>query len=293
MNITELFENALFKITNKNNGNVTDIAAGTSGFAVSVLQQGTVSLPEISQCFFSTAVGSLAGKYFLISSTTTDNYVWFTVDGVGADPAVGGRTGIKVALPSGIGQNMAAGIVTLVLYGCEQSSIICNDASTLTAGDNFLIYNSTITFVPWYRIDEAGTEPVTAGTKVPIDILSTDLAAAVSSKSDAVLSLIKFQTPDIRGYFIRSWDHGAGRDPDVATRKPALDFINLDDAVGTTQQDEVGPPSGLTSSGAVPATMWVQEGPGDLGGVSETGSVIALGNETRPINVYLMPIIKY
>jgi L-serine dehydratase len=38
------------------------------------------------------------GDYFLLSSPTTDYYVWFTLEGAGADPAVGGRSGIRVDL---------------------------------------------------------------------------------------------------------------------------------------------------------------------------------------------------
>jgi hypothetical protein len=39
-------------------------------------------------------------KHFLISSTTTDYYVWFSVDGDGDDPLIASRTGIKVNISS-------------------------------------------------------------------------------------------------------------------------------------------------------------------------------------------------
>ncbi|MEM4359732.1 MAG: hypothetical protein QXT45_04330 [Candidatus Bilamarchaeaceae archaeon] len=42
----------------------------------------------------------IAGRHFLISSTTDDYYVWLD-DGVASDPAVPGRTGIAVAYTSG------------------------------------------------------------------------------------------------------------------------------------------------------------------------------------------------
>ena len=41
-----------------------------------------------------------AGAYFEYSSTATDYYGWFTVDGNGTDPAVPGRTGVQIALSS-------------------------------------------------------------------------------------------------------------------------------------------------------------------------------------------------
>ena len=43
--------------------------------------------------------GSLSGEYILVSSPSTDYYVWFDVTGMGsADPAISGRTGIIVTI---------------------------------------------------------------------------------------------------------------------------------------------------------------------------------------------------
>ena len=87
-------------ITNNANGNVTDTAAGTSGFTVSVTQQGTAGLPEISQVTPTIAAVLSGGEYFTFDDGTTSYYVWFTLDGAGADPTPGG-TGIQVDLASG------------------------------------------------------------------------------------------------------------------------------------------------------------------------------------------------
>lgn len=276
-------------VTNKVNGAVTASSAQTSGFTVTVHQTGHGSQPEIT-FITPTAASGLAGKYFFISSTTTDYYVWFKESGTGTDPAIGGRTGIEVAVNTGDTLLQVYAAIFFALGGCEQSKITCNAASTLTPGDNFLIYNSTITFVPWYRVGGAGSEPATAGTKFPIDVDTADTAIQVATKTRDALARVFFQTPKYGGYFMRVFDNGAGVDPDAATRYPTLGFEQSGDNVGTLQNDENKLHSHSTGeclggSGSIGYT-------GDIfQGVYETG--VSGGAEARPLNVYEMRIIKY
>ena len=54
---------------------------------------------------------SLNNKYFLISSTTVDYYVWFNVGGAGVDPALVGKTGVAVAIAANATANVVAAAV--------------------------------------------------------------------------------------------------------------------------------------------------------------------------------------
>jgi len=104
-----------------------------------------------------------------------------------------------------------------------------------------------------------------------------------------------FNIPDYRGKFFRAWDHGAGNDPDAASRTAQATGGNTGDNIGSIQADEY--------ESHQHQTYWGQNGAGDLypetpyisnvyGGGAHSVSASG-GNETRPINTYIMPCIKY
>ena len=102
-----------------------------------------------------------------------------------------------------------------------------------------------------------------------------------------------FNLPDLRGVFVRGWDHAKGIDPDAATRTNRGD-LTTGDHVGTKQADDLDAHThdvvnGTTGAGA--ASGVVLDG---AGGTAPAMIVTAStgGNETRPININLMYVIK-
>lgn len=287
-----VIRNGSFTVTNKSNGIVTPAASHTSGFTVNIDQVGTGVLPEITT-ITPISAAPLSGKYFVISSTSTDYYVWFTVNGGGSDPAIGGRTGIKIALLSTLNIQGVATENYYALNGCEHSNIVTLAAASLSAGDYFTIDNSTTTYVIWYRIDGIGTEPVVSGTKISVPISTGFTAAQVANATKADLLRILFKIPAVQGYFVRARDNGAGIDPLSGLRLPAGDVSIVGDQIGTYQEDGVGKHTHEIQYYANAGT--------ERGGSSvDTTDTTFLapteensGAETRPKNIYFMPIIKY
>lgn len=137
-----------------------------------------------------------------------------------------------------------------------------------------------------------------------------------------------FNVPDLRGWFLRGWDHGAGRDPNAGTRlnrgdgttgdhvgTKQLDLINVASLNGSVTMTDVVPNwlsagPGFISSNFVPYTV-INGGTGpDLSGNDQSGSgphgytinfnaltgtiaFPATGPETRPVNVCMMFAIAY
>lgn len=105
-----------------------------------------------------------------------------------------------------------------------------------------------------------------------------------------------FNLPDMRGRFPRGWDHGAGVDPDAASRTNRGDGT-VGDYVGTKQADEyrshdhqnkaVG--SAINSTSVSTYAAYRDNAPY----LNALNTNVSGGNETRPTNINVMYIMKY
>jgi len=107
-----------------------------------------------------------------------------------------------------------------------------------------------------------------------------------------------FNLPDWSGMFLRSWDHGAGIDPNAATRTVPGAIgatISAGDHVGTEQDHEIEAHKHRLDY----SNDWTDDGTDGLGRINEHAAYGTShientgGDETRPINVNVMVIIKY
>jgi microcystin-dependent protein len=142
------------------------------------------------------------------------------------------------------------------------------------------------------------------------------LYAAIGTAYGGNTTSQTFNLPDLRGKFLRGWDHGAGADPDAAMRTAVNGGGHTGDHVGTAQAGElashthsVSDPghahtytNGFQNDGQV-VTGHIQGGSntsftvwaGTFGTVSaKTGITLSSigGAETRPVNVAVNYIIK-
>lgn len=101
-----------------------------------------------------------------------------------------------------------------------------------------------------------------------------------------------FNVPDLRGRFLRGWDHTAGRDPDSADRTASATGGATGDNVGSVQ---------ISTFEAHAHGLYYQsynaEGVDNIAAAQITGVPVAVtaeagGDETRPINAYVVYIIR-
>jgi hypothetical protein len=183
--------------------------------------------------------------------------------------------------------------------GKRQNVITTVAASAMPDGCFFNIYGFSSVSIPYYFyyvIDGVDTDPNVAGAQgFPVAINSTDIADEVAEKTCFEINTALFCVPDYRGLFFRAWDDGAGRDPDAASRTALGGTPGVGgDEVGTYQSDQFKSHIHQLSNYNVAAS---QSGGGAtidvISGFTPFNTTATGGNETRPINAYVMPVIKY
>lgn len=304
-----------FRINNLEDNAVTEATAGTSTFVMSLIQSGLTfgatslsaeyrvtqhgAKEEITD-FNAIAASTLGGLYFTFTSlsggTPTSYYLWYTVAGAGADPAVPGHTGIQVNLETADTAAIVANKTIIALNGREASLITFTDGSTITGGDYFLCDTFTANYYVWYKVDGIGGDPMVASrTGIQVDVLSTDTIAQVVSKTTIAINSKFFAVPDYRGLFPRMLDLGANNDQEPAERYSSIPGY-FGDMLGTFERDTYiahrHPP--LNS----PDNFLHFQGSGSSGaagnGIYEVGATGDDGFfETRPKNFNVDIYIKY
>lgn len=170
-----------------------------------------------------------------------------------------------------------------------------------------------------------GTVIAFAGESAPAGYLECNGSAVNRTTYSALFAVIgtmygpgngttTFNVPDYRGRLLRGWDHGAGIDPDRASRTDRGDGTTGDN-VGTRQADAYkshnhtaststsvslsanyawhSPSSSGYDGGNYPTNPGYDIAANTASASSSTTVNASGGNETRPININVMYCIKY
>lgn len=288
-----------WSFSNTANGAVST-PQNTTPFTINVLTLGSPTTPAMYDITFTPASTVTASEYFTFQTSTGFYYWWFEKDGIGTDPALPGFTqGYKVAIETGYTADDLAVISARAIEGQGNYTYTALAASAITPGAYIEVGIVGATYLPYYKIDGAGDAPtVPSTTPFPIDILSTDTASEVATKTANLLNPMLWQMPDWRGAFLRGWDNGRGLDPDAASRLNRGDGT-VGDNVGTFQGSEYAAHTHPTSNAqnflttsAGPGAFQAQVGAGfDVEDPVTTG--LSGGNETRPVNYSFNICVKY
>ncbi len=198
---------------------------------------------------------------------------------------------------------------------CQDSLVVASNltvSNSITLGgvarDSWPGFDTNVvpagTILPWGSMSNAPSGFLFCdGTGYETNGVYSNLYFTIGTNFGFNIAAGKFRVPDLRGYFLRGWDNGQGRDPDAADRLKNTGDGNSGDNVGSRQVDSVQAhnhtfPTAQSSDG----TDTYLEHRGQSADDTQTTTQMSFPpgaasstttNETRPKNVYVNFIIKH
>lgn len=178
--------------------------AGTTSFTVSVVLEGNSRVQHMLSINMTTA--PTAGQYFLLSSTTVDYYFWYTIDGAGSDPAVGGRTGVVIPILSTDSLQVRVNKSINCLNAVLAQLITFPLGNTLAGGEYWLFDTTGDNYYVYYIVGGNGSDPAIANrTGIRVSINGTESELELAEASRGAVNGKYFAVMDMRGQMLRGW----------------------------------------------------------------------------------------
>lgn len=305
--------NAFSMIINNNQYYIATTNSGTSGFTFTGISaanellafQGNSNNGANEFGYAITAVpasslpnGPAAGAYFNVHiNGDGQRFFWYN-KGTNALPAPpSGGTPIQINIGSDYTARDIADVTREAILGYAATNIT---VPALPPAGSYFTFSSNAgalrNFYVWFQINTAGVitgvDPAPPGrTGILVVLFSTDTANQIRGRTRDAINNYQYQAPDFRGMFFRAADPNATWDEDAATRWSYTAGVFGANA-GTFEYQQFL--SHFHSIGNQP----LNNGGAALDGGTPYSLVTANsnnsgGSETRPVNAYVYPYIRY
>lgn len=260
---------------------------------VSLYVRTLQGMPSFFYSFALDVTAAWAGTYIqFYDPTNTQYYIWVRVNGVGVDPSPGG-TGFRVDLIDGNPAWLAASLFAQIIRGGSAYTIQFLSGAAVPPGSAWLFstYGGAGNWYVWYTVDGLGVDPAIAlRTGIKVDLLSTDSALTVTSKTLMELNSIYYAVPDYRGMILRGMGDQWGPEDFVMTQSAT----NVQSIPHIIQWQSFS----AHTHDYVQITGYVSNNPSGVGALDITGSSLQPthytgGNSTRPTNASVYYYIRY
>lgn len=294
--------NQLFAVCNTGfalTGTLADGGGGNAtGFSITNVS-GVTALQAFQNDGFTVSTTSGAalvkagtGRFWLFGVGGVQYNMWFNVDGANTNPAAAG-TAIQVNISSTYSANDVADVVREALNAFQSTNITIPG---IPPAGSYFTFSSNPTalrnFYVWFSIDDIGADPLIPGsTGIEIFLLSSDTPIIIRDRLRTTLNAYQYYVPDFSGLFPRYADPNMIYDFDGNFRWSNVAFQGGANA-GTFEYSQF-----LSHNHGMIQSL-VNAGP-DVNATSTVVPTITQntnlsgGSETRPVNVYVYPYIRY
>lgn len=296
-----LLNTTTFPVFDSNLGGIVTKTLTNANVTLSASESENAILRLIGTLSGAVQITTAAAGFTFVENATTGAFAVTITNGAGTpatipqgvttlvitDATNGARTLAPLAASS-----TTAGIVQLATVAETQTGT--NTTKAVTPADVAAIATVlTGAIIPYFTETPPSGWLECNGAAVSRTTYAT-LFAFIGTRAGAGDGSTTFNVPDLRGYFMRGWDHAAGNDPNAGTRTDSGDGTS-GDHVGTKQADALaahihtytrpnplnGPTNHPTGSGRNDPNGWTTDNSGSTG-----------GSETRPKNINVMYCIK-
>lgn len=286
------------------------IINGSSGFVTTQEVNGSDSYQSITVQISALPAAGSYFKYGVVGFGSV--YVWFTIDGVGVDPVVGG-TAIRCPLLSSYTVAQAAAVIREAMHGFQSDNLTTVPAASIPAGAYFRFNANGDAYAVWYQVSNVGNEPSVGAQNIKVSLIGTETNSQVALATIKAINMFKFAVPNFRNCFLKGMNLGSTNIPvdDAYTKRFGLAdlFPNETYGLGSYQMYQViqhfhqyveastpttvgTPVTGTTvayqeeNTGAFPKSLPDVPLSNQLTGPSG-------GAENRPFNAYINFVINY
>lgn len=248
-------------VVNTDVGYTQDASDVNTGFTILVTTQGVGerATQQTSQVnTIADVAGSLAGTYFLISNAfdQIQYYVWYRVSGVGSDPAIANKTGIRVDITT---NDTALAVSTATVNKLNELS----DFAAELSSPNFVVANTG--YGP-ATATAAGTSGFTISTTQvgALDVLLSDAVSSAQSVDETTRSLVRIinknRTEGVYAYYLSGASDVPGKFyiEARALNTPAFYILTNNSNTGLSFNPDLSPTLSISSiSTGGPSSMLV------------------------------------
>lgn len=300
--VLAVLNNTAFKATPFNKGDGTNFSLTiVNDFFTGITAQFSQSLLITTLLPASSFPSSGNSAYFQFASNTVQYVVWFQ-NGTSVLPTglSGTNTPIEVDILGTETAQEITDLVRAVMNGYAAAYVTINSSSPIPPQSSYFTYYSNPaslrSFYAWFNINNGGSDPSVGGTSIEVQLPVTPTATQVRDNIISAINTYQFAAPDFRGMFFRGADLTGIWDDDVAQRWSSVGGIS-GGMPGTFEfgqlQSHVHPPA--TGTAYVYATSGASPpGGGNIFAITSSANTGTTGgSETRPINTYIFPFIRY